>query len=332
MAQIVLGMGTSHTPMLNAPPEDWPRFIERDTRRTNLLDVEGRPTTYEAQLQRAPADIDEQISPGRMRARHAAVEAAMARLGEYLRDARLDALIVVGDDQDELYHADNMPGFLVYYGEAIANVPLKPVANPDWGWRAGALVRGKGATRLPGGGAAGAAPDRRADRPRIRHRHLRPHPARRRRRPCARLRPQADHEGRRADRAGLHQYVLPAEPADSAALLQIRSGAPRRSRIVSRERAGRHHRLGGLEPFRRRRGARPRLHRVAAGEGRCRDPGCAAPEAEFRKLGNPQLDLRRRRGRTPAARMVALRARLPHPGRDRHRPRFRFLVVRRTSP
>ena len=138
MAQIVLGMGTSHTPMLNAPPEDWPRFIERDTRRTNLLDVEGRPTTYEAQLQRAPADIDEQISPGRMRARHAAVEAAMARLGEYLRDARLDALIVVGDDQDELYHADNMPGFLVYYGEAIANVPLKPVANPDWGWRAAA--------------------------------------------------------------------------------------------------------------------------------------------------------------------------------------------------
>jgi len=138
MAQIVLGMGTSHTPMLNAPPEDWPRFIERDTRRTNLLDVEGRPTTYEAQLQRAPADIDEQISPGRMRARHAAVETAMARLGEYLRDARLDALIVVGDDQDELYHADNMPGFLVYYGEAIANVPLKPVANPDWGWRAAA--------------------------------------------------------------------------------------------------------------------------------------------------------------------------------------------------
>ena len=33
MAQIVLGMATSHTPMLNAPPTDWPRFIERDSRR-----------------------------------------------------------------------------------------------------------------------------------------------------------------------------------------------------------------------------------------------------------------------------------------------------------
>ena len=138
MAQIVLGMATSHTPMLNAPPEDWPRFIERDTRRTNLLDTDGRPTSYEAQLQRAPTDIDEQITPERMRQRHQAVEAAMARLGDYLRDARLDALIVVGDDQDELYHADNMPGFLVYYGETIRNVPLKPVASPDWGWRASA--------------------------------------------------------------------------------------------------------------------------------------------------------------------------------------------------
>ena len=30
MAKLVLGIGTSHTPMLNAPAEDWPRFIDRD--------------------------------------------------------------------------------------------------------------------------------------------------------------------------------------------------------------------------------------------------------------------------------------------------------------
>jgi hypothetical protein len=42
MAQLVLGIGTSHTPMLNAPPTDWPRFYERDSRRSNLLDTEGQ--------------------------------------------------------------------------------------------------------------------------------------------------------------------------------------------------------------------------------------------------------------------------------------------------
>jgi len=73
-----------------------------------------------------PADIDAQITPERMATRHASVEAAMSRLGDYLREAKLDALIVVGDDQDELYHPENMPGILVYYGKTIRNMPLTP--------------------------------------------------------------------------------------------------------------------------------------------------------------------------------------------------------------
>jgi hypothetical protein len=138
MARIVLGMGTSHTPMLNAPPTDWPRFYERDSKRTNLLDTEGRLTSYDQQLKHAPANIDAQIGPERMQARHATVQGAIARLGEDLRDARLDALIVVGDDQEELYQHENMPGILVYYGETIRNVPLPPPPEPSWGWRASA--------------------------------------------------------------------------------------------------------------------------------------------------------------------------------------------------
>src|SRR5262249_41456515 len=31
-----------------------------------------------------------------------------------------------------------MPGILVYYGETIRTVPMAPVANPTWGWRASA--------------------------------------------------------------------------------------------------------------------------------------------------------------------------------------------------
>jgi 3-O-methylgallate 3,4-dioxygenase len=137
MAQLVLGIGTSHTPMLNAPPTDWPRFYERDSKRTNLLDTEGRLTSYEKQLKHAPTGIAAEIAPERMQARHAAVEGAMARLGDYLREAKLDTLIVVGDDQDELYHPDNMPGMLVYYGETIPNVPLgADFKGPEWARRA----------------------------------------------------------------------------------------------------------------------------------------------------------------------------------------------------
>jgi hypothetical protein len=94
MAQIVLGIGTAHTPMLNAPPTDWPRFIERDSRRTNLLDTDGRLTSYDEQLKHAPRGIAAEITPERMAARHAAVQGAITRLGDFLREADLDALIV----------------------------------------------------------------------------------------------------------------------------------------------------------------------------------------------------------------------------------------------
>ena len=165
MASLVLGIGTSHTPMLNAPPTDWPRFIERDTQRTNLLDTDGKLTSYEAQLKRAPAGI-----AARDRARADAGAARRGRGGDvaarrFLREARLDALIVVGDDQDELFHPANMPGILVYYGETIRNVPLAPVARAHLGLAGErALARGKGAARLSGRRAARAPPDRRADR------------------------------------------------------------------------------------------------------------------------------------------------------------------------
>jgi hypothetical protein len=46
MAQIVLGLDTSHTPMLLVDACDLPRDEETD-RRLALLDVEGAPTTFE---------------------------------------------------------------------------------------------------------------------------------------------------------------------------------------------------------------------------------------------------------------------------------------------
>src|SRR5258708_12136975 len=115
MAQLVLGIGTSHTPMLNAPPEDWPRFYERDSKRTNLLDTGGRLTSYEEQLKHAPAGISAEIAPERMKARHAAVEGAMARLGDYLREAKLDTLMLVHADQTLLCHPHTIPSMLLYY-------------------------------------------------------------------------------------------------------------------------------------------------------------------------------------------------------------------------
>ena len=104
MAQIVLGMATSHTPMLNAPADDWPRFIERDCAGP-ICSKRGAADDLRSAAAHAPADIADEITPEPMRRGTTTAQAAIERLGEIVRDAELDALIVVGDDQKELYHA-----------------------------------------------------------------------------------------------------------------------------------------------------------------------------------------------------------------------------------
>ena len=135
MAKLVLGIGTSHTPMLNAPAEDWPRFIDRDGVR-DFLDKEGQPATYEELLHRAEPHIAAELTPERFATRHAEAQAGVAHLRDAVRRAELDALIVIGDDHKEIYQDDNLPGFVVYHGNTIRNVPLNGFSGPDWARRA----------------------------------------------------------------------------------------------------------------------------------------------------------------------------------------------------
>ena len=135
MANIVFGIGTSHTPMLNAPAEDWPRFIDRDGVR-DFLDKEGEPASYHDLLRRAEPHVADELTPERFAARHAEAQAGVDHLKQALRRAELDALIVIGDDHKEIYHDDNMPALVVYYGKTIRNVPLNDFSGPDWARRA----------------------------------------------------------------------------------------------------------------------------------------------------------------------------------------------------
>lgn len=131
MAKIVLGIGTSHTPMLNAPVGDWARFIERDRVRPHLT-RDGQPVSYEALEQLAPPGMEAELTPAVFADKHQRALAHVERLGAVVRNAKLDALIVVGDDQKELYDDDNMPSILVYRGATIRNVPLSQHPGPDW--------------------------------------------------------------------------------------------------------------------------------------------------------------------------------------------------------
>src|SRR5579875_3465040 len=113
MSEIVLAIGTSHSPLLNSPPEDYPKHAAIDASGRKLLDQDGNPCTYGELLAKADPSIRRQIQPDVQAERSARCTANIVRLAREIEDAGLDALIVVGDDQHEQYSDDNMPAILV---------------------------------------------------------------------------------------------------------------------------------------------------------------------------------------------------------------------------
>lgn len=115
MARIVLGLGSSHSPQVSTEPELWHLHAERD--RANLhLD-------FEALMKAAPADIADHLTPEVYRRKHEACQSAIACLGDALAAARVDAVVVVGDDQREMFKDECSPAFAVFTGADLADVP-----------------------------------------------------------------------------------------------------------------------------------------------------------------------------------------------------------------
>ena len=133
MASLVAAFGSSHSPALNSPAEDMAGHARRDELYARHLDLEGNRVTYAELLRRARPGMD--ISEQKLAERVAACERHLDRLKADIAAARLDALIVVGDDQREQYFEDNMPAFLVYCGASIANSTLDLPAEAPAYWK-----------------------------------------------------------------------------------------------------------------------------------------------------------------------------------------------------
>lgn len=135
MAKLVLGAATSHTSMLLVDAADLPNYRSWDPA-IPLLDPDGERTTYDAEAARRGDTLEPLLTQDRLAARLAEAQANVAHMADAIATAKLDALIVVGDDQNELYLSDNHPALLVYHGETIAALPYR--ATPG---RAAWLVR-----------------------------------------------------------------------------------------------------------------------------------------------------------------------------------------------
>lgn len=103
MADIVLGIATSHTPQISADWREWPNLGKQD-----------KVSPY------IPDDLAEQLKPETFEKRWHTVQADVKKLGDKLRNANLDAVLIFGDDQHEQFNDDNMPALAIYHGETVA--------------------------------------------------------------------------------------------------------------------------------------------------------------------------------------------------------------------
>lgn len=133
MARLVAAFGSSHSIMLVSQREDWQHgFRVIDPKNPHYYDRVGNPTSYDALLAVAPKEAEAMVTPDRMGERYDAAEAAMDTLRDRIRAARLDVLIVVGDDQTELFRTTNNPAFAIYYGETIRNAKSELADSDGW--------------------------------------------------------------------------------------------------------------------------------------------------------------------------------------------------------
>jgi 3-O-methylgallate 3,4-dioxygenase len=149
MAKIVLGIGTSHGPMLSTPPDQWGQRVQAD--KTNPRHFyRGQTYNFEelAKL-RESEGLVEQITPEVWRERHQACQVAIKGLAKVWDEVKPDVAVIVGNDQMELFTDANIPTFAVYWGGTILN--HERIEDPSKPRPPGLDVANRG--RIPEGGA-----------------------------------------------------------------------------------------------------------------------------------------------------------------------------------
>ena len=121
MGQIVAIAGTSHSPMLGMRPElMWTKRAEDDKANTGLLDANGDNKSYEELEQLAAGKYDAELTTEVWNRKWDKAQECITRLREDLIALKPDLLVVIGDDQEELFTARNQPAMAVFYGAEMA--------------------------------------------------------------------------------------------------------------------------------------------------------------------------------------------------------------------
>lgn len=132
MAKIVLGIGSSHSPQVSSPAEVWTLHADRDRLNPD--------TNFEERAKELGESLKDQLDPVLWQQKYEQCNAAVEYLNRELLEAKPDILVVVGDDQEELFHDEAKPTFGIFCGTELKDFPVKledlhPSLRPViWAW------------------------------------------------------------------------------------------------------------------------------------------------------------------------------------------------------
>jgi len=133
MSSIVLGLGTSHTPLFTLDSGEWQHRAAADFANPKLNMSDGRLMTYPELLEEVGPRYAEAARPEELQRKSALCEAALDRLGDMLEAARPDVVLIVGDDQGELFGPENQPAFSICHADTLVTSDMYGhAASPEW--------------------------------------------------------------------------------------------------------------------------------------------------------------------------------------------------------
>jgi aromatic ring-opening dioxygenase catalytic subunit (LigB family) len=121
MADIVLGIGSSHGPLLSTPPEQWDLRAKADRENKNHW-FRGKTYDYDALLTARAPGFAHEIGVETRRQRFMKCRSALEALGRKFDEVSPDAVVIIGNDQREFFNPGLTPSITVYRGSQISNV------------------------------------------------------------------------------------------------------------------------------------------------------------------------------------------------------------------
>ena len=121
MADLVLGIGSSHGPLLSTPPEQWDLRAKADRENKNHW-YRGKTYDYDALLQARAPGFAHEITVEKRRERFLLCRSALEALGKKFNDVSPDAVVIIGNDQREFFNPGLTPAITVYRGGRVSNV------------------------------------------------------------------------------------------------------------------------------------------------------------------------------------------------------------------